>query len=333
MTEVYVCRSLGEFRKWYVECIIGREPRGTYSHPLLIDMHSFYSAILASVLAQNSVAFAHQGATVPFNSVAEYWCSCRTRLDLWEQAIIRLRRAEREKSYEMLEQWWGEHQELLEEVFVTDGLTRLVAASLGEHKIEDRDGNFAPVSDSIFLLHHDMTKEIRRAMLRHQLGAAASCFMKLNRIRLTSQKLADTLLGWVAVSSDHPLSYVHCEETALEARDDLAGIHDRRMRTTLMQLASHAQLSGLQRLVTTKCMLPQANYEVFTAVVALLGKHAFDDRGVLLDRSAMLGLLTKESADVKPSGPHFNLNIHFVAGQVGAWSGVPGLPSSDRWYG
>ena len=150
-----------------MECIRDCEPRGTYSHPFLIDMHSFYSAILASVLAQNSVAFAHEGATVPFNSVAEYWCSCRTRLDLWEQAIIRLRRAEREKSYEMLEQWWGEHHELLEEVFVTDGLTRLVAASLGEHKIEDRDGNFAPVSDSIFLLHYDMTKEIRRAMLRH----------------------------------------------------------------------------------------------------------------------------------------------------------------------
>ena len=100
-----------------------------------------------------------------------------------------------------------------------------------------------------------------------------------------------------------------------------------------MQLASHAQLSGLQLLVTKSCMLPQANFEVFTAVVSLLGKHAFDDRGVLLDRSAMLGLLTKESTDVKPSGPHFNLNIHFVAGQVGAWPSGMGLPSSDRWYG
>ena len=299
----------------------------------LNDMHSFYSAILASVLAQNIAAFTQNGATVPFNSVAEYWCSSRSRLDLWEQAIIRLRRTERGKAYELLEQWWTQHHELLEEVFVTEALTRVVAASLGEQKIEGREGNFAPVSDSIFLLHHDMTNEIRRAMLRHQLGSASPHFARLNRVRLTSQKLADTLLGWISVHGDHPLAYVHCEEFALEARDDLSGIHDRRMRATLMQLCVHAQLSGLQPIVTHKCMLPQANRDVFTAAISLLGKHAFDDRGILLDRSAMLGLLTKESSDVKPSGPHFNLNIQFIAGPIMGSPGSQSTPPSDRWYG
>lgn len=277
-------------------------------------MHALYSAVLASLFAQNSRTLVRDGGSVPFDSVAEYWCSSRSRIDLWEQAIIRLQRAEKERDYALLEDWWKQHAVLLEEVLVTEILTRIIAAAVGDLLIADRESKAAPVADSIFLLHHDLSGEVRRATLRHQLGAAKTYFQRLNRIRIAAQHWTDNLLGWMSVRSDQPLNYVFNEETALDFRDQMVEFTDRPIESTIMQLSSHSLFAKMQRLVSRSCALPQANYDVLNSSTSLISVGLFDERGVIPSQRGLLGMISKVGADLSPSGPHFDWNQHL--GQI-----------------
>ena len=295
-------------------------------------MHAFYSAVLASVLTQNHGVIAQKDLEIPFESVANYWVASRSRIDLWEHAIIRLRRVEKEKNYESLEAWWAQHVGVLEEVFVTEVLTRVIAASAGNSPIAGREGRFAPVADSIFLLHQDLANEIRRAMLRHQLGAAQPHFGRLNRIRITIQRLTDQLIGYLSISDEHNLAYVNCENSALQFREEMSTVVDYRIQSMMLQWTSHSCFSNLKRILGSDCMLPQANQEVLSAAVSVIGKKGFDVRGVMTSDQTITDFSSSSSVDIKPPAPHFGWNYSsMVPWGVQADAGQ-NLSSTDRWY-
>ena len=304
-------------------------------------MHAYYSALLASVFAQNAAVVSQQGMEVAFDNAAEYWLSSRSRIDLWEHALVRLRNAEREKEYVALQRWWERHGGLLEEIFVTEPLTRTVAASMGGVPISNREGKVAPVADSVFILHHDLTNEIRRAMLRHQLGAAQPFFMRLNRIRLAARKLTDQLLGWMSVMDSGYLAYVCCEETALGFRDELAQLPVRRLQVMMMQLSAQASCTALRKLLSTNCSLPQSNREVLNSAMNLIGRKAFDRRGLLRSDYVWSGILSMTNEDEKPSSLNFDFNFGsslfwgvetpHSPGQHSPGQHSPDQHSSGRW--
>lgn len=294
-------------------------------------MHSFYSAVLASLFAQGSVAFTTNPAPVRFEDVSEYWCVSRSRIDLWEQAILRLRRAESTKDYDTIREWWNTHHELIEEVFATEPLTRVLAASIGEAKILEREGTLAPVVDSIFLLHHDLSSELRRAMLRHQLGAAQEFFQGLNRVRLASQKWNDMLMAWMTLSKDFPTTYMFAEENVVSLSKEFLAVGDYQMRSSLMKLMTHSELTHLRRVLTTACMLPQANRDVLNAAIALLGASPFDDRGVFKDPYSLREMLSQSKEDRKPIDPDFKWHVNLKKTFPNLHTASP-IPVGTRWY-
>lgn len=328
----YVFRRGSGLRFRHEGCVQGSR------HPLFLAqdrpvMHAFYSAVLASLFAQNSACISQQGATVSFDTVAEYWLTSRSRIDLWEHAIVRLRRIECEREYRSLEDWWKRHRDLLEEVFVTETLTRTVAASARNLRISDREGTFGPVADSVFVLQHDLTNEIRRAMLRHQLGAAQPYFMRLNRIRIATQNFTDKMLGWMSIEEEHALHYAFCEENAVDFRDEMKAMPNRHFRNMMMQLSSHASKSTLRPLLSNECMLPQANREVLNSVIALMGRGIFDQRGILMNEPNLVGLMSMVDSDSKPPPPHFHWSAVSPTATAAKSSSTPGHHLSDRWYG
>ena len=223
------------------------------------------------------------------------------------------------------------HHKLIQEVFATEPLTRVLAASVGEAKIFNREGTLAPVVDSIFLLHHDLSSEFRRAMLRHQLGAAQGFFQGLNRVRLASQKCNDTLMAWMTLSKDFPTTYMFAEENVVSLSKEFLAVVDHQMRSSLMKLMTHCELTHLRRILTPACMLPQANRDVLNAAVALLGASPFDDRGVFKDPYSLREMLSQSKQDKKPIDPAFKWHVNLKKAFPHLHTPGP-IPVGTRWY-
>ncbi len=87
-------------------------------------MHCVLTADLASLVSEHGPAIIRGRSTFAPTAVAGYWASSRNRFELWHQTLARYRRAEKSGEFHALRDWWRDHVVVLEEVLVTEILTR-----------------------------------------------------------------------------------------------------------------------------------------------------------------------------------------------------------------
>lgn len=259
------------------ESATSRKSVDSLSLPLIMHIASF--AELAAVLANSGPSMLHQHRPVSPEAVNAYWSTSRSRLDLWHQAMARFTHAKATGDPVRMRVWWEQHLGVLEEILVSELMTRTVAAIADG--LDRREGNdhFSPITQAIYLSHLEARNRVLSAILDRR-GCPVPDAVRLNQIRRASERWIDALIGRLSGADGQlarfGLDISRVAEHARDARESAA------IETTAATawLTHAAMADGLSRRLTPRASLPHANRAVADSVLMILGPHLFDGLGM-----------------------------------------------------
>ncbi|MEM9644699.1 MAG: hypothetical protein AAF989_06885 [Planctomycetota bacterium] len=94
----------------------------------MTSMHSVLLAELAALVSHHGPAMMYRRTSIAPDALTNYWVANRNRFDLWHQVMSRNRSAHQSGDWLQLQRWWQDHLIVLEEILISDMLTRVVAA-------------------------------------------------------------------------------------------------------------------------------------------------------------------------------------------------------------
>lgn len=243
-------------------------------------MHCVLIAELAATMSQHGPAVLKGSDQVPAEAVSQYWSASRNRFELWHQTMARYRAAEESGQAIQLRNWWTDHAGVLEEVLVTEMLTRVVAAiAAGLDRVQKVD-EISPVTHAVYLSHLEASNRVQQIMLFGR-GNSVTDAVRLNRLRRAVEHWTDTMVGRVAVHSRELTEYAVDRDRALqfaaESRQFCHGVYHR----TTTWLMNAAMTDTLRRRTSDHCSLPGANGAVASSVIMMLRPDLFDSVGTL----------------------------------------------------
>ncbi len=243
-------------------------------------MHCVTLADLAATISQHAPAICCHGGAFPPQSLAGYWASCRGRLELWQQSLGQYQRTQQAGDWAALRRWWNEQTVVLEEILVSEVLTR-VLASVGM-EIDRRSGveEIAPVTDAVHRGHLEARTRVQQVMIDGR-GCRVPEAVRLNRLRHGAERWTDVMIGRMAVGNEAIARYAvepeRAEAYAEEAHGDGRG-SGREISMWLMNAAMHDMLA---RRTVPVAALPQANRRIADSVLRMLPQPLFDSLGTL----------------------------------------------------
>ncbi len=243
-------------------------------------MHSVLLVDLAAVVSEHGPAILYGRDSLSPEALTQYWTTTHARFGLWHQAMARYSRAGSTDDQDAMEAWWSDHTALMEEILVSEILTRVVAAlgaGMDERAAEEE---ISPITHAIFLNHLEASNRVHQIILK-ALGAAATKAERLNRVRQGIESWTDVLIGRMSIRNTAPIQYAIDPERAAEYADEASqqghGV-TRKTSNALMNISMHDMIS--QRMSSDPA-LPAANREVSRSVMLMLRPELFDSVGAL----------------------------------------------------
>lgn len=265
-------------------------------------MHCVTLADLAATLAQHGPSLLAVRSELTAETIMRYWTASRSRHELWHRAMGRFREAKNQCDYSTLHRWWTEHTAVMEDIFVSELLARVVAAIASEaarqhDPVSESDESLSAIAHSAYIAQLEAGNRVSEIVLDGA-GARTRDIVGLNRLRYGVDRWSDWLVARISLHSsrcfDYAIDVQRCKTFNEEVRETAAGEH-RDMTTWLMNAAMRDMLV---RRTGDAAGLPNANYEVASAVLGLFRPELFDDYGV--PKSLWLHRLQREAAKMKP---------------------------------
>ena len=160
-------------------------------------MHARELLELAAVVAEHGPALIRGRGPIPERSVAAYWSASRCRLDRWHRELKRSASRATASSDPLV----GEDASLvgaMEEVLTGEVLTRVWAAVAFAYDRRCNAELVSPVTRSVLVAHTEARHRVLTIMVSGS-GMAAHEAIRLDRLRRSSERWADVLLGQLAV--------------------------------------------------------------------------------------------------------------------------------------
>ena len=230
-------------------------------------MHSVHLIDLAAVVSEHGPAILYGRETLSPEALTHYWTATHSRFNLWHQAMARYSRAEQLNQESALNDWWEQHTPVMEEILVSEILTRVVAAlgiGLDSQVSEEK---ISPVTHAILLNHLEASNRVHQVMLKAN-GRNMVKAEQLNRVRRGIESWTDVLIGRMALRNREPLQYAIERERALEYAEEAVlqgyGVI-RKTSNALMNMSMHDMISTR---LSAEPALPAANREVARSVIA-----------------------------------------------------------------
>ena len=243
-------------------------------------MHCVLTADLAALVSQHGPAILYRHDAIPPEAVTQYWATSRARFELWQRTLARYREAEEAGSSIGLRTWWCDHVAVLEDVLVTDLLTRVIAAMAAGLDEAAGTDEISPVTHAVHLTHLEARNRVQQMMLFGR-GNSVQDAVRLNRLRQGVERWIDALIGRMSARTPGTLRYAinigrattHAEETR-----DLGHGAARQTACWVMNAAMHDML---RTRTSETAALPDANKKVAQSVMLMLRPDLFDSVGVL----------------------------------------------------
>jgi hypothetical protein len=243
-------------------------------------MHCVLVADIAALLSQHGPAVLYRGDTIPPQAVTQYWASSRTRFELWHQMISRYRHAEQSGDSILMRSWWREHIVVLEEVLVSEMLTRVLAAlAAGLDHAGDCE-EISPVTHAVYLTHVETRNRVQQMMLFGR-GNSVQDAVRLNRLRQGVERWTDALIGRMTVQNPANIQYAINANRAEEYAREMRSYGHGPARDTASWLMNAAMNDMLRRRTSPDAALPEANRGVTQSVMMMLRPDLFDSVGTL----------------------------------------------------
>lgn len=245
-----------------------------------LPMHCVLIADIAALVSQHGPAILYRRDAIPPEAVTHYWASSRTRLDLWHQTMSRYRSAEQSGDSMALRRWWREHIVVLEEVFVSEMLTRVIAALAAGFDDRGEADEISPVTHAIYLTHLEARNRVQQLMLFGR-GNSVQNAVRLNRLRRGVERWTDALIGRMSVQTPSTIRYAIDPQRANDYAEEMRGYGYGPPRDTVCWLMNAAMRDMLQQRTTETAALPEANRNVAQSILLMLRPDLFDSVGTL----------------------------------------------------
>lgn len=243
-------------------------------------MHCVLTADLASLLSEHGPAIIRGRSVFAPQGVAGYWAASRSRFELWHQTMARYRHAEKSGEFHVLRDWWRDHVVVLEEVLVSEILTRVIAALAATIESSTGIEETSPVTHAVHTSHMEARNRVQQIMLYGR-GNSIEDAVRLNRLRQSVERWTDAMIGRMAIQSTQTLQYAFDPVRAAHYSEDMRRIGRGAARQTAMWLMNASMHDTLSRRTSDRAALPEANRAVSQNVLLMLRPNLFDSLGTL----------------------------------------------------
>ena len=194
--------------------------------------------------------------------------------------MARYRSAEQSGSAYQIRSWWRDHVVVMEEVLVTEMLTRVIAALATGMEAESEADEISPVTHAVHLTHMEARNRVQQIMLFGR-GNSVSDAVRLNRLRQGVERWTDAMIGRMSVRTKRAFKYANDRRRAAEFANEMRSYGQGPARNTAAWLMNTAMHDMLRRRSSEKAALPEANRAVAKSVMLMLRPDLFDSVGVL----------------------------------------------------
>lgn len=154
-------------------------------------MNVFQIAEVAALVSVHSPHLIERTGPLPDESLQAYWSHSRNRHAVWRKAFERIRTPEEREFL----------SSLIEEVFVTEMLTRIWAGILTACDRRRRIRQAEPIARSIFVDHLECRCRAMQ-LLVHDSSISSTELARIDRFRRRSERWTDALLAYVIRQGD-----------------------------------------------------------------------------------------------------------------------------------
>ena len=163
-------------------------------------MHARDLAELAALVAVHAPLLAEGHGRVPTSTSEQYWAASKCRLDRWTRLLVQLRAAG-DEPVRPATLSWARIRPALEEILVSELLTRLWAATAVAYDTAHGEDDLVPVAQNIFSDHLDVRRRLLELLADGRVIELPEA-VALNHLRRRVERWTDMLLAHLARLTD-----------------------------------------------------------------------------------------------------------------------------------
>jgi hypothetical protein len=242
-------------------------------------MNSSWLVEIASMWAYHASARVEENCPFPREAVHEYWLQNRLRFDSWNTMLSSHERAIHSESIAKRVRGWQKLRRVIEEVLLSEPLTRVTAAIATRLESRQIDHDSRAILHNVFSTHQEVRNRCLRSIaqgIQRGIGEAD----ELNSLRHYLEHWTDMLLGYFS-NKDHAIPYAHCMDRVDEFSSDYGErkLGDQSQIIWTLLIASCRE--WLNKHVNHEPVSPRSNHQISQCSLGMIHPDLFDSMGLM----------------------------------------------------
>lgn len=243
-------------------------------------MHAIELVDLAAVLSIHGPSLLFRRELIPEVAIQSYWAACRGRFDYWHGYLGECRHLLESHKYDQVREWWNKHECVVEEVLLSELLTRTYAALGASLDHGHQAQEIAPITHSVFLTHLEARGRALRLILDSRVVSLEAA-VRVNRLRAKLERWNDSLLAHLFSDTPEPAERYAFETRRMKSSmQEIQGIPAGATRDTAGWILWTAIRNSLAEQSQRRSLLEFQNRRVGDAVLMCLRPDLFDAVGL-----------------------------------------------------
>ncbi len=243
------------------------------------SMHAREHVQLAAYLAIHAPEYLRGNTGHSPVALEQYWIASKCRLDRWGIRLKTHSQLLESGSAMDLPRFWNAARPVIEEILVSDILTRVWISICVAHDRIQRKSVAEPVARSVFLGHMEARNRALNLLL-HGRGLEATMMVPLNRLRRRTERWTDMLLGYVAADTDVN-SFGYDQARVREFGSDIRSERGATPKQTSWTLLLETAIEAFGNQLVSEPSNADLNRDIASAVMACFGADLFDQNTVI----------------------------------------------------
>ena len=257
-------------------------------------MHVRELAELAALTAIHAQTIIHHAGGVPHTTSEQYWTASKCRLDRWLRLLKALGIAAEEQPLPATLAW-SRVRPVLEEILVSELLTRIWTATAAAYDEARGDQDLEPIARNIHSGHLDARRRLL-ALLSDGRALQAEQVQSLNQLRRRVERWGDMLLAHLADSTDIA-EFAFEPDRARDFADDLDREAAQSERRFTCQLVLNSLRASFANGLADRSPNGDLNRKIGSAMLAAIQEELTDSTGFV--KSLWLERISRTANDTE----------------------------------